>query len=104
VATIPKWFEGTVLVAALTLSVAAIGQEGKAAGERAPAVEKIPAAVRAAVAKETKGGQVGDILPALRNGTTVYFVQYVIDGAWHTILLASDGSVIERQGEEDFDD
>ena len=103
-ATIPKWFEGTVLITSLSLSVAAIGQEGKAAGERAPAVEKIPVAVRATVAKETKGGQVGNILPALRNGMTVYFVQYVIDGARHTILLASDGSVIERQGEGDFDD
>ena len=102
--TIPKWFEGTVLIATLSIGVAAIGQEGKAAGERTPAVAKIPAAVQATVAKETRGGQVGDILPALRNGATVYFVQYVIDGAQHTILLASDGSVIERQGEGDFDD
>jgi len=103
-ATIPKWFEGTVLIATLTLSVAAIGQERKAAGERTPAAAEIPAPVRATVAKETKGGQVGYILPALRNGTTVYFAQYVIDGARHTILLASDGKVIERQSEEDFDD
>jgi hypothetical protein len=103
-ATIPNWFEGTVLIATLSLSVSTIAQEAKATGERAPAIEKVPAAVRATVTKETKGGQVGDILPALRNGTTVYFVQYVIDGARHTILLASDGSVIERQGERDFDD
>jgi len=103
-ATIPKCFEGTVLIALLTLSVAAIGQERKAAGDRAPAAEEIPAAVRATVAKETKGGHVGYVLPALRNGTPVYFVQYVIDGARHTILLASDGKVIERQNEEDFDD
>ena len=103
-AAIPKWFEGTVLVATLSLSVAAIGQETKAAGVRTPAAEEIPAAVRATVAKETKGGQVGHILPALRNGTTVYFVQYVIGGARHTILVASDGSVVEHQGEEDFDD
>jgi hypothetical protein len=108
-AKIPKWFAGAAVLATLSLSAAAVGDEGKAVGERergerASTVDKVPAPVRATAARETRGRQIGEIVPALQNGMTVYFVQYVVEGMRQTILLASDGKVIYRKSEDEEDD
>jgi len=106
-ATISTSFKGMGVLTALTLSVAAVSDDGKAVrdnGEQAPAGDKVPAAVQATAARESRGRQIGEIVPALQNGTTVYFVQYVIDGMRQTILLAADGKVIYRKREDEEDD
>lgn len=108
-ATISKWFMGAAVLAALTFSAAAVGDERKPAlgrerGEPAPAVENVPAAVRATVARESGGRNVRDVVPALQNGTTVYIAQYAVQGTRHLLVLAADGNVIIHRFEGDDGD
>lgn len=102
-ATIPTCFRSAAVIAALTLAVAAVGEEGKAAPER-ERIDKVPPAVRATIARESQGGKASDIVPALQNGTTVYLARYVVNGQRHVLVLAEDGSVIAHRSDDDGGD
>lgn len=66
------------------------------AGKDVP-IESVPAAVRATIDRETAGGVVEEIeLDVARDGTTVYEVEYRLEGQKHEIEIATDGTVLKR--------
>lgn len=59
-------------------------------------LEQLPAAVRATVERETRGGRIKEIEREERGGRRVYEVEFVRDGREHEILVAEDGKVLEK--------
>jgi hypothetical protein len=59
-------------------------------------LEQLPAAVRATVERETRGGRITEIEREERDGRRVYEVEFVRDGREHEILVAEDGKVLDK--------
>ncbi|MBI5865327.1 MAG: PepSY-like domain-containing protein [Planctomycetes bacterium] len=89
----------------LTASVvgfAILGAAGLAAWaqEESLTIDKVPAAVKAAILKETAGGKIKEIEAETKNGKTIYEVEFVRDGKTIEIAVAADGALLPH-GEED---
>lgn len=101
-AMILDWFKVAAILAAMALTSSAVGEGER--DEKTSPVDTVPAVVKATIERESKGGQLGKIEPALKNGVTVYFVQYSVNGEQRMLLVASDGQVLERLSGDDIDD
>jgi len=66
------------------------------------ALEKLPAAVQAAVKEQTKHATLLGITTEKAKGKTVYEAETTVAGQKRDILFASDGSVIETEEEVDM--
>jgi len=84
----------------------ASGEErrGWQAGEKV-SIHQLPTAVKAAVERETAGGQLIDISRDTKRGQTSYEVKIAKDGQESKVRIASDGTKVEAvAGEDDYDD
>jgi hypothetical protein len=79
------------LLCALLLSpaVSIAGQDMK--------LEQLPAAVRATVERETKGGRITDIEQDHEGGQLIYEVEFTLDGKEYELDIAADGKLLERR-------
>ncbi|MBL8877824.1 MAG: hypothetical protein JNG88_01790 [Phycisphaerales bacterium] len=64
-------------------------------------LDKLPAAVRATVQKETAGGEIKEIEVETHNGKTVYEVDFIRDGKKHEITISADGTLMSNSGDDD---
>lgn len=97
----------TMLVAVIgaavlgTVSLVAYAQDHQ---EQSTTIDKVPAAVRATILKETAGGQIKEIEAETHNGRTIYEVEFVREGKTSEIAIGADGALLTRGGDEDEDD
>jgi uncharacterized membrane protein YkoI len=59
-------------------------------------IDQVPAAVKATIERETKGGRIKEIERETKNGRTVYEVEFEEGGKEREIHVAEDGSVLKR--------
>ena len=90
-----------VLLAAAMLAIPAFAMAGEKEGENLT-LDKVPAAVKATIEKETAGGTIKSIEKETEEGKVVYECTYKDkDGAKHAIEIAEDGKVLEREAGDD---
>ena len=77
-------------------SVALLAAAPSRAGEDLT-LEQLPAAVRATVERETKGGQITDIERDREAGKTIIEVEFILDGKSYELDVAEDGTLLERR-------
>jgi uncharacterized membrane protein YkoI len=59
-------------------------------------LDKVPAAVRATVERETKGGKLESIETDHEEGVLIYEVEYTIDGKKWELDISTDGKLLEK--------
>jgi uncharacterized membrane protein YkoI len=64
-------------------------------------IDELPPAVRATVERETTGGQIEEIERESKDGRVVYEVEFTRDGLEIELEIAEDGTVLEREEEEE---
>jgi uncharacterized membrane protein YkoI len=67
-------------------------------------LDQVPAAVKAAILKESAGGKITEIERETENGKTVYEAEFLLDGKEVEIQIAPDGTLLGREVEEEEDD
>ena len=93
----------TALVAGACSDIGGDERRGEGAGEKV-SIDKLPAPVKAAVERETAGGQLIDISRDTKRGQTSFEVKISKDGQESKVRIASDGTRVEGAGGEDDDD
>lgn len=83
---------GMLSVSAVVLSVPALAL----AGENV-AFDSLPAAVKATVTREVKGGQILDIERDKKKGQPIFEVEFMDGGVKWEIDIAQDGTLLSRQ-------
>ena len=86
----------------ISLGAAAIAVSAKDKDEEEVSLEQVPAAVKATILKEAKGGTIQEIERETKHGKTVYEAEVIIQGKEIEIKIAPDGRVLKREieGEE----
>ncbi len=67
-------------------------------------LDQVPAAVKAAIEKESQGSEVKEIEKETEDGKTVYSVEFLKGKEKSEIEVAEDGKVLKRETEEEDDD
>lgn len=98
-----RWAFCIVTGLALLCAVAATGWASGDDEERVT-IDQVPAAVRATILKEAKGGTIKEIERETENGKTIYEAEIIIDGKEVEIEVAVDGTLLGREIEEADDD
>ena len=80
----------------LVLSGFVLGSEG----EEQVSLDKVPAAVKATILKESAGGKIAEIERETKNGKTIYEVEVLIDGKEIELKIAADGTLLGKEIEE----
>ena len=70
------------------------------AGEDAISIDKVPAAVKTAIEKETAGNKITEISKEKHRGITIYEVDYVKDGKKREVSFTEDGKVTKTDADE----
>jgi uncharacterized membrane protein YkoI len=97
----------TMLLTLMGLGVVGIGtlvvwaDEGH---EEEVALDQVPPAVKATILKETAEAKINEIERETANGKTIYEVEFLRDGKEIEIQIASDGTVLGREVEEEQGD
>jgi hypothetical protein len=60
-------------------------------------LDQVPAAVRATIEREVGDGRIKEIDRDRRDGRRVYEVEFTRDDKDHEVLIAEDGTVLERE-------
>ena len=73
------------------------------ASQKIVTLDRLPLAVREAIARESQGAPTGQIMALPRGGTTVYRFEYMLNGKHESVVLAPDGTVVTREEVEEDD-
>lgn len=76
-----------------------VGEEGEKI-----ALAQLPPAVRTAIERESQGGTIKETVKITEGGKTVYGADIVVNGAEQEVIVAEDGTVLQRGKKEDDDD
>jgi len=93
-----------VAVVCLALCIGAVATRQAMNGETEVSIDKVPAAVKAAIDAEAKGGTIVEIEMETENGRTVYEADVIIDGQEVEIQVAPDGTLLGKKIEDDEGD
>jgi len=63
-------------------------------------MDEVPTPVKATLAKEAQGGQLGDVTKETKDGKTYYEARITKDGKDRYVNVAPDGKVLKRQSEK----
>ena len=66
-------------------------------GEERVTLDKLPAAVKATVLKETTGGKITEIDREQEHGVVSYKVEWIRDGVEREVTVTEDGAVLELE-------
>lgn len=80
----------------LVLSGFVLGSEG----EEQVSLDKVPAAVKATILKESAGGKIAEIERDTKNGKTIYEVDILMNGKEIELQIAEDGTLLGKEIEE----
>jgi uncharacterized membrane protein YkoI len=72
--------------------------------EEEVSLDDVPAAVKATILKEAAGAEIEEVDKETEDGQTVYEAEFEADGKEIEIEVATDGTLLERETEEDDDD
>jgi len=103
------WLASVAALVAATAATSALwvwaGQEGKAGrSETKTTLDQVPEAVRATALKEAAGAAIKEVEVEVKNGQTVYEIEWVVGNQEIEIKVAPDGTVLSRETEEADDD
>lgn len=73
-------------------------------GDVQVALDDLPAAVRATLLKEAPNGEIKDLEMETEDGRTQYAADVVIDGQVFDIEIAPDGTLLQKQVDDEDDD
>jgi hypothetical protein len=96
-----------ILAAVLSVGLAGAVTSPAMAGEKKDQqdvkipMDQVPAAVKATITKEAKGGKIGDIDKETEKGKTVYSADVTIDGKAFEVKVAEDGTLISNKADDD---
>lgn len=93
-----------IAVVCLALCIGAVATRQAINGETEVSIDKVPAAARATIEAEAKGGTIEEIEMETENGQTVYEADVIIDGQEVDIQVAPDGTLLGKETEDDEDD
>ena len=94
---------GLLVVAGLALCIGAVATKQTAEQEQEVSIQQVPAAVKATILAEAKGGTIEEIEVETGNGQTVYEAEAIIDGQEVDIKVAADGTLLSKEAEDDDD-
>jgi hypothetical protein len=94
---------GVVCVLALFLSACDWPRDDKEANGEKVTLAQLPPAAKATIEQESKGGTVKETQKITKDGKTVYSTDIVVNGKEQEVIVAEDGTVIERGGKDDDD-
>jgi hypothetical protein len=60
-------------------------------------IDQVPAAVRATIERETRGGRVHEIERSTKRGARVYEVEFIRDNQKYEIHVGEDGTVLKHK-------
>ena len=72
--------------------------------EEEVSLDDVPAAVKATILKEAAGAEIEEVVKETEDGQTIYEAEFEADGKEIEIEVATDGTLLERETEEDDDD
>ncbi len=98
-----RWVLCIVTGLGLLATVAATGWANDDDDEDRVSIDQVPAAVKATILKEAKGGTVKEIERETEKGKTIYEAEIIIDGRKIEIEVAADGTLLEREEEISLD-
>ena len=93
-----------IAVVCLALCIGAVATKRAMDGETEVSIKEVPAAVKATLLAEAKGGTIEEIEMETENGRTVYEADVIIDGQEVEIQVAPDGTLLGKEIEDNDDD
>ena len=93
-----------IAVVCLALCIGAVATRQAMNGETEVSIDKVPAAVRATIEAEAKGGTIKEVEIETVNDQTVYEADVIIDGQEVEIQVAPDGTLLSKETEDDDED
>jgi hypothetical protein len=82
---------------ALSLGTAWAPAAFAAGDEQKVSLDQVPAAVKAALEKEAKGGTIGEVSKEMHKGKAVYEAEITKDGKQRFVEVREDGKVMKRE-------
>ena len=92
-----KYVVAVAVALALSLGTAWTPAASAAGDEQKMSLEQVPAAVKATVEKEAKGGTIGEVTKETEKGKTFYEAQITKDGKARWVHVREDGKVLKRE-------
>jgi len=77
--------------------------EGEDEDEEEVSLEDVPAAVKATILKEAAGAEVEEVAKETEGGQIIYEAEFEVDGKEIEIEVAENGTLLEREIEDDDD-
>jgi len=93
-----------VVAVCLALCIGAVATRQAMDAETEVSIEEVPAAVKATLLAEAKGGAIEEIEMENENDRTVYEADLVIDGQEFEVQVAPDGTLLGKETEDDDGD
>ncbi len=72
--------------------------------EQEVSLDDVPAAVKETILKEAGDAEIEEVVKETEDGQTVYEAEFEVDGKEIEIEVAEDGTLLEREVEDDDDD
>lgn len=91
-------------IVCLALCIGAVATKQALDGEKEVTIDQVPAAVKATLLAEAKGATIQEIEMETKDGKTVYEAEVIIDGWEVDIVVASDGTLLGKETEDDDGD
>ncbi len=95
---------GLVAGFGLALCIGAVATQQILEKEKEVSIDQVPAAVKATLLAEAKGGVIREIEVDTEDGQTVYEAEVIIDGIEVDIQVAADGRLLGKETEDADDD
>lgn len=89
------------LVGCLILGTVSLVSWARSEQESSLTIDQVPAPVKAAILKETAGGEIREIESGTRNGKTIYEVEFVRAGQTIEIAIGADGAMLPVEEDKD---
>lgn len=90
--------------AGIALCIGAVATQQLGDDEMSVSIDKVPAAVKAALLVEAQGGTISEIEMETRNGQTVYEAEVILDGKEVDVEVAADGTVLGKEADDEDND
>lgn len=93
-------FSKTLPVSAAALLLGIAGCASNSSKEVPVALGDVPAAVRATLERESRGGKITEVEREVKNGRTIYSADATVNGEEWDIAIAEDGTLISKEREK----
>jgi len=92
------------VVAGIALCIAAVATTLTEQAEKKLSIGEMPEAVKTTILAEAKGRTIEDIETEIEDGRTIYEAEVIIDGQETDIKVATDGTLLGKEVEDEDDD